>query len=140
MKIVLNKCYGVFGLSLLAQKEYLKAKGKEAFFYKLTKFDFEEGISEYKRLDDVESVDSFSINTITKDLGKTISKLPDKEYWYHGDIERTDPDLVAIVERLGKKANGWAAELEIVDIPDGIEYTIEDYDGIETVEEEHRSW
>ena len=32
-KVVINKCYGGFGLSTLAIKEYLKLKGKQAYFY-----------------------------------------------------------------------------------------------------------
>ena len=35
MKIVINSQYGGFGLSILAIKEFLKLKGKEAYFYKL---------------------------------------------------------------------------------------------------------
>ena len=32
------------------------------------------------------------------------------------------------------------AELAIVEIPDGIEWEIDDYDGIETIAETHRTW
>jgi hypothetical protein len=30
--------------------------------------------------------------------------------------------------------------LEVIDIPDDIEWFISDYDGVETVHEAHRSW
>ena len=33
MKIVINKCFGGFGLSLKAMKLYLERKGKEMFVY-----------------------------------------------------------------------------------------------------------
>jgi hypothetical protein len=45
-----------------------------------------------------------------------------------------------LLKKLGEKANGWAAELRIVDIPDDINYSISDYDGIETAKEPHQSW
>ena len=64
----------------------------------------------------------------------------DGTYFSNRDIERDDPALVAVVEQLGEKANGECAELEIVYVPDGICYEIDDYDGMETVEECHRSW
>jgi hypothetical protein len=38
MEIVLNKCYGGFGLSNIAVKEYLKRKGKQCYFYKQIKY------------------------------------------------------------------------------------------------------
>lgn len=138
MKIVVNRCYGGFSLSPLAQREYLKRKGKKAFFYELTKY--EKGAEEYTRIDNITNCKKWGLHTITKDLGKKCSTLPNKDYWSCRNIERTDPILVKIVERLGEKADGECAKLEIVEVPNGISWTLSDYDGIETVEEEHRSW
>lgn len=56
------------------------------------------------------------------------------------EIYRDDPNLVEVVEILGSEADGTHAQLKIVDIPDGINYTIEEYDGIEHVAEVHRTW
>ncbi len=89
MKVVINTCYGGYGLSSLATAEYEKAVGRY---------------------------------------------LP-----YH-EIERDDPALVAIVERLGKNAWGNYAELKVVEIPDDVEWQLNDYDGVETIHEKHRSW
>ena len=59
---------------------------------------------------------------------------------YERDIERNDPAVVQAVEELGDKANGEHAKLVVVNIPDGIEYSIEEYDGMEHVAEAHRTW
>lgn len=56
------------------------------------------------------------------------------------DVERNDPDLVAVVEELGEKASGVGSRLKIVDIPEDIQWYIEEYDGREHVAEEHRRW
>jgi hypothetical protein len=48
--------------------------------------------------------------------------------------------LVRVVEELGIAANGWAANLGIVEIPEGISWYIEEYDGFEWVAESHRTW
>jgi hypothetical protein len=53
---------------------------------------------------------------------------------------RDDADLVKVVKDLGTKANGMCAKLKIVKIPDDVKWTIEDYDGLEHVAEEHRMW
>lgn len=53
---------------------------------------------------------------------------------------RADPLLVACVEALGKKANGGCADLAVVEIPDGVEWEIDEYDGNEHVAEVHRTW
>lgn len=49
-------------------------------------------------------------------------------------IGRTDKRLIEVVEKLGQKANGDFADLEIVEIPDDItDYEIYDYDGREEI-------
>ena len=53
---------------------------------------------------------------------------------------RSDPRLVAAVEELGTAADGSLAELRVVELPDGVEWTIEEYDGTEWVAEKHRTW
>lgn len=88
MKVVINKCYGGFGLS------------NEAFNYM--------GL-------DPETTDVY-------------------------EIPRNDSKLVEAVETLGEKANGPYAELKVVEIPDDVEYYIHNYDGMESIQETHRSW
>ncbi|MBQ0125428.1 MAG: hypothetical protein KBS59_03785 [Clostridiales bacterium] len=61
-------------------------------------------------------------------------------YGYAWNIERNDPKLVACVEALGEKANGRGASLRVVEVPDDVEWNIEEYDGMETIEEVHRTW
>ena len=54
--------------------------------------------------------------------------------------DRTNPRLVAVVEKLGPKVNASHASLKIVEIPDNVEWEIDSYGGQETVHEVHRSW
>jgi len=53
---------------------------------------------------------------------------------------RNDPLLVQAVEELGEAADGSHAELKVVEIPDGVNWTIEEYDGWEWIAEAHRTW
>lgn len=60
-------------------------------------------------------------------------------------LERHDPLLVQVVEELGpdkhrEGASGRCAQLHIVEIPDGVQYEIDEYDGMESIHEIHRSW
>ena len=61
-------------------------------------------------------------------------------YYFDNPEDRSDPELIKCVEQLGDKANGPHANLKIVEIPDDIEYVIEEYDGNEWVAEKHRTW
>lgn len=54
--------------------------------------------------------------------------------------KRTDPLLIECVEALGSLANGSHAELAIVEIPDGIQWQLEEYDGSEHIAKAHRTW
>jgi hypothetical protein len=53
--------------------------------------------------------------------------------------DRSNPKLVAVVEKLGERA-GEKAKLEVLEIPDGVEWEIDEYDGMEWVSEKHRTW
>lgn len=54
--------------------------------------------------------------------------------------DRTSEHLVLAVETLKEKANGSCASLKVIEIPDDIDYYIDEYDGMERVCENHRSW
>ncbi len=56
------------------------------------------------------------------------------------DICRDDPLLVQVVREMGAAANGQCAKLSIVQIPDDVAYTVEEYDGFEHLAEAHRTW
>ena len=67
-------------------------------------------------------------------------KDTDKYFFYERDLDRDDKTLVQVVKELGKDANGRHANLEVVEIPDDVEWCLEEYDGIEWVAEQHRTW
>lgn len=56
------------------------------------------------------------------------------------NIPRDDPALVATVRRLGRKAWGEYATLKVIEVPAGVAWTIQDYDGQEWIAEVHRTW
>lgn len=58
----------------------------------------------------------------------------------HWEINRNDPVLIELVEKMGKDAAGNHADLKVVDIPDDVDWVIDEYDGMEWVAEKHRTW
>jgi hypothetical protein len=86
VKVVINDCYGGFGLS------------QEAF-------------------------------DLYKEKGGTA-----KDVWEVND-NRADPILVEVVEELGsKKSSHSYAKLKVVEVPEGAQYRIGEYDGDEWIE------
>lgn len=55
-------------------------------------------------------------------------------------IPRDDQKLVQVVEELREAANGHAAALKVVVIPDDVNWVITKTDGGECVSEVHRTW
>ena len=49
MKIVVNRCFGGFGLSDKAIEMVMKRKGLNCFRYKQTKYTYSDGKAEYTR-------------------------------------------------------------------------------------------
>ena len=141
MKIVINKQYGGFGLSPKAVKKYLKLKGKEVFVYEMK---FKGKDLYYEKVEDKEN--GLFVDYFTKDFGKIINskdidnELYKKYAFSEKDICRTDRDLIKVVEELGEDANTTCSTLRIIEIPDDIDWIIEEYDGMEWVAERHKTW
>lgn len=79
----------------------------------------------------------FSVSEEAIELYKDrTGRLPRSEW----DFKRDDPELIRIVKELGERANGSCAQLKVVEIPDDVEWVICQYDGLEWVAEDHRTW
>ena len=113
MKVVINDDFGGFGLSDEAMREYGKRAGLNLVEDEPDKFGFVH----------------FYLNSVD-----------DKNYFSDRDIDRNDPSLVAVVETMGEASFGKYANLKIVEIPDDVNWYIEEYDGAEHVAERHRTW
>jgi len=120
MKVVINACFGGFGLSDEALELLLQKKGIE-YESQPRKVSFGCEVYEYY------------VKGHLGDGNYLISS-----YDFGG--ERSDPDLVAVVEEMGDQANGFASELRVVEIPDDVQWYIHEYDGLEHVAEIHRIW
>ncbi len=54
---------------------------------------------------------------------------------------RSDPRLIKAIEKVGEvDASASLASVVIVEIPDGVDFEIDEYDGQEHVAEKHRTW
>jgi len=141
VKVILNKCYGGFHPSVEAYRLYAKKKGIEVYPYIM---DYVSGFSRvrYKKADDCEN-DNMWVQYFTRDFGENV-EIGNDDYEKYAlvlrDDYREDPVLVEVVEELGDKASSNVSNLVVVEIPDGMEYVIDDYDGAETLHQKVREW
>ena len=136
-EIVINKCFGGFGLSKKAIMRYAELKGIKLFPWIN---DFTKQIyKERAKIDNPEIVLHYATKDV-KDEADYKKKGGNNIYWSDGNIKRDDEELVKVVKELGSKANGRHAKLVVVKIPSGVEWEISEYDGMETIDEKHRSW
>lgn len=143
MKIVRNNDYGGYGLSPLAVLEYAKLKGIVLFPYGDNGYNDDYSYRDYTKLteEQAKGMRQYDVYYSTKYYGDTCTSEQINKTWFHcDDIERNDPILVEVVEKLGAKANGDFADLIVVEIPDDVDWEIDDYDGWESIVEKHRSW
>lgn len=114
IKIVINKQFGGFGLSDKAI-DRLKELGYEP----------------------PEGCDTIEEDLVPKEDAVFMQM---RKYWGLSDIPRDHSLLVQVVEELGKDASGLHATLKIVEIPDGVVWEVEEYDGTEWIRETSRTW
>lgn len=116
--IVINKCFGGFGLSDEAMTRWAELRD----------------ITLYRQNSD------FAISNSNNFMYYASPEMSEESFISPYDIKRDDPALVQTVRELGESATDRFAELKIVAIPDEVDWEIEEYDGMEWVAEKHRVW
>lgn len=139
MKVILNKQFGGFHPSPVAYMAYAKKCGFPLYAYKLNSFSRE---NKYERQDVCDPKDNW-VWFFKKDFGPAFSMTEEEfdEYYFSlGSDDREDPVLIEVVEELGEDASAYVSKLVVVEIPDGLDYTVDDYDGMETLHQKVKIW
>lgn len=153
MKIAINSQHGGFTISPLAYRELAKRKGIELYVFRadwLMKSEpkiiryvpltFEEANRDYLRK--FLSIEYFSIpNPPDYILYDEDSEVEHERFKiYFKEEERNSPHLIEVIELLGEDANTLVCKPKIIEIPDDVDWCIQEYDGLEWVAEKHRTW
>lgn len=136
MKIVISTCYGGFGLSEAAIFRYAELKGITLWFEDSGVFSTYYTVPKDQRVKELPG--AFADHSLEDRIA--YNEQYSKQELYARDIDRTDPILVQVVEELGKEADGPSASLKVVEIPDDVDWIIDEQDGAEWVAEKHRRW
>lgn len=146
MDVVINKCYGGFGLSSSAVVELIRRGSTSIQVQPAFK---------YFRTDPTILI---SLNLTEDPKWKRDFNTPIEDGFFSGfsgDVlykegniyrvedssVRQDPVFISLMKEKGSKwCSGNYAELSIVSIPDDVMWEIDKYDGQESIHESHRSW
>lgn len=141
-KIVINDCYGGFGLSFEAVMHYLELIGQDVWPEEDSKFSRLVGPTYWLLPPGPARMRPEPENWHTMSLADRAAHNAaySQQVFSPREIARDDAYLVATVEALGKGANGQHSNLKVVTIPADIEWQIDEYDGAEWVAEKHRIW
>ena len=141
-KVVINNTFGGFGLSNEAVLRYAELVGKKIWVIDEEYFPTYSLVPPEERADAGEKRGGAPDNwwEMTIEEKSQFNQKWSEQTFQPREIARDDPFLIQVVEELGKKADGRHAELKIVEIPDDVEWQIEEYDGSEWVAEKHRTW
>jgi len=127
MKIVINSGHGAFGISNEALIRLIERGASIVLEHPYS-----------PPLDPVPLRDGFIGD---KDYPGMVDKDSVSYCLAGGDDVRGNPDLVAVVEELGKDAGDDLSTLVVIDIPEDVcGWYIIDWAGFEEVHEEHRWW
>jgi len=127
---VINDSFGGFNLSNEACEYLMDKKGWPLFYYDS---DIEEIENEFKesKLDNPYKIVKFSNKSVCGDNYTQMADTDENLYF------RNHPDVIEVVRKLKKKANGNYAKLKIVKCPhspDSDLIEIAEYDGLETLQ------
>lgn len=139
MKLVISQRYGGFGLSDVAVKRYAEIKGL-TLYPEESEFSSLMGPTYHLVPEDERVQELADWHSAPLEDRQIYNQKRREQVLYDRDIPRDDPALVQVVEELGEKASNRFSNLVVVEIPDDVQWKIEEYDGYEHVAEEHRTW
>ena len=122
MKVVINRCYGGFGLSHEAVMRYFEIKGVTVY----PEQDKSLGHWKFwtywlvKPEDRIESKEGEAFYAMSMEDRRAYNQAHSEQTAYPREMERHDPVLVQVVEEMGDKANGAHVKLAVVEIPDDV--------------------
>lgn len=172
MKVVINKCFGGFGVSPDCLWELIRLgyKGVEVDdigdYFGANNPTFADTAPqrereqldrarqwwiEHPKGDHAEFVRGLPAGWVLDYFGNTLyDTVARKVYSYDrgnqfidGSIHksRCDSDLIRLIEERGSEwASGKFAKLKVVEVPDGVPWEIDEYNGQESVHETHQVW
>ena len=129
-KIVINDCYGGFGLSEAAVRRYFEIKGQKIWVEDHRLYDQVWLVPPDERVKELPGVWHDHPLSVRQEY----NRLYGEQTWRARDLDRTDPILVQVVEELGEEASGSCNRLIIEELPKGTLYRINEYDGDESIE------
>lgn len=149
MEVVINTRYGGFGLSHKAVMRYAELKGLK--LYPWVHDIYRKVYGGKASVDNPQCLVLYTTvpqeeyeEVLEKDKLKPVAPgrftQSNELHFSPTDIQRNDKALIQIIREMGAEANAQCSELTIIDIPDGVEWEIEEYDGMEWVAEKHRTW
>lgn len=144
-RIAINTCFGGFGLSRKAYEQLIEW-GVPVRKYVEQERDPDTHLYLAQPLNDGEVIFDRELTPEGEDglndlYWKYKGTRGSQRYWDSWTREHRDHPLVLrVIQELGKAADGPHAKLKIVEIPDDVEYTISEYDGVEHIAEVHQVW
>lgn len=149
-KVIINKCFGGYGFDPFTVQKYADKKGIQLYWYKKDFHDYHGDLKERMVKIPFETImkdDSLRIGyaALTRNMGDTYIRdwenenaCADEFDIENDDSSRTDPVLIGIIEKYGDANVHGCHAPTVVEVPDGVEWMIEEYDGFETLHEKHR--
>lgn len=149
-KVIINKCFGGYGFDPFTVQKYAEAKGVRLYWYKRDCNVYIGNLKEYMVKIPFEMImkdDGVRLwyVALTKDMGDSYIRdwndenVCSNEFEIpNNDTSRTDPVLIGIIEKYGDQNTHSCHAPTVVEVPDGVEWIIEEYDGFETLHEKHR--
>ena len=141
-KVVINGCFGGFSLSKEGMKRYCEIKNIPHWI---------EDDKQFKSMglftcwivpenERIESKSAEQFYAMDMDARQEYNITYSQQYISCHEIPRDDEALVQLVEENAELASGRCADLRVVEIPDDVQWEIEEYDGSEHIAEVHRTW
>lgn len=142
-KILINTDIGLFNLSYLASQYYLELSGHDPYIYRKDETVYTWINLNYIIEDNSGDYGDILFSKVYQGHSIQHDNFDFNSVFFPGDLdcEREDENLIKTFETLGDKCNTEDCKLLIVEIPNNIEYYIDqDDDCGEVIHEYHKQW